>query len=48
MLAHTDATLLAALGEKQVVTLAARGAALDSSAAVAYVRDQAEALLETG
>jgi hypothetical protein len=47
MLAGTDAALLATFGENHVATLAARGAALDSSEAIAYLRTQADTLLDT-
>jgi predicted ATPase/class 3 adenylate cyclase/DNA-binding winged helix-turn-helix (wHTH) protein len=43
--AATQAALLEALGEQQVATLAARGAALDVSEAVAYLRAEAERAL---
>ena len=47
MLAATDAALLEALGEQQVATLAARGAALDLTDAVAYLRVEADRALAT-
>ena len=46
MLAATDAALLAALGEQQAAALAARGAALEYADAVAYLRAQAESVLQ--
>ena len=45
MLAATDAALLEALGEQQVATLAARGAALDITDAVAYLHAEADRAL---
>ena len=45
MLAATDVALLEALGEQQVATLAARGAALDITDAVAYLRAEADRAL---
>jgi tetratricopeptide (TPR) repeat protein len=45
MLAATDTALLEILGEQQVVTLAARGAALDITDAVAYLRTEADRAL---
>ena len=42
MLAATDAALLESLGEQQVATLAARGAALETTDAVAYLRAEAD------
>ena len=41
MLAATEVALLEALGEQQVATLAARGAALDMADAVTYLRAEA-------
>jgi len=41
MLAATEVALLEALGEQQVATLAARGAALDNADAVTYLRAEA-------
>lgn len=49
MLAAADAALIEALGEPQVATLAARGAAMDASDAVAYLRrevDRVEAAID--
>ena len=45
MVAATDATLLEALGERQVATLAAQGAALELVDAVAYLRAEADRAL---
>jgi hypothetical protein len=45
MLAATNATLLETLGDQQVATLAARGAALEIADAVAYLRAQADPAL---
>ena len=45
MLAATDVALLEALGEQQVATLAARGAALDITDAVAYLHAEADRAL---
>ena len=45
MLAATDATLREALGEQQVATLTARGAALDITDAVAYLHAEADRAL---
>jgi hypothetical protein len=41
MLAATEVALLEDLGEQQVATLAARGAALDMADAVTYLRAEA-------
>jgi predicted ATPase/class 3 adenylate cyclase len=46
LLAATDAALLEALGEQQASALAARGAALEYADAVAYLRAQAESVLQ--
>ena len=46
MLAATDAALLEALGEQQVATLAAQGAALDITDAVAYLHAEADRALD--
>jgi hypothetical protein len=48
MLAATDAALLEALGEQPAAALAARGAALEYADAVAYLRAQAESVLQQG
>ena len=45
MMAATDAELLAALGEERLATLRARGAALEITDAVAYLRAEAEPVL---
>jgi hypothetical protein len=45
MFAATDAALVEALGEQHVATLAARGAALDITEAVAYLRAEADRVL---
>ena len=45
MLAATDVALLEALGEQQVATLAARGAALDIADAVTYLHAEADRAL---
>jgi predicted ATPase/DNA-binding SARP family transcriptional activator len=45
MLAATDTALVEALGEQQVATLAARGATLDITDAVAYLRTEANRAL---
>jgi predicted ATPase/DNA-binding SARP family transcriptional activator len=45
--AATDAALFHALGERQVATLAARGAALETRDAVAYLRAEADRALTT-
>ena len=45
LLAATDAALLETLGEQQVATLAARGAALDITDAVAYLHAEADRAL---
>ncbi len=45
MLAETDAALLEALGEQQVTTLTARGAALDMTDAVAYLHTETDRAL---
>jgi tetratricopeptide (TPR) repeat protein len=45
MLEATDVALLEALGEQQLATLTARGAALDNDDAVTYLRAQADAAL---
>jgi tetratricopeptide (TPR) repeat protein len=45
MFAATDAALLETLGEQQVATLAKRGAALDITDAVAYLRAEADRAL---
>ena len=45
LLAATDAALLEALGEQQVATLTAHGAALDLTDAVAYLRAEADRAL---
>jgi predicted ATPase/DNA-binding SARP family transcriptional activator len=45
LLAATDAILLETLGEQQVATLAARGAALDMADAVAYLHAEADRAL---
>jgi tetratricopeptide (TPR) repeat protein len=47
MLAATDVTLREALGEQQVATLAAQGAALDLAGAVAYLHAEADRTLAT-
>ena len=47
MLATSDAVLVETLGAERVAILAARGAALDATEAVAYLRAQAAPLLET-
>jgi predicted ATPase/class 3 adenylate cyclase len=46
MLEATDSALLEALGEQQAAVLAARGAALEYADAVAYLRAQAESVLQ--
>ena len=45
MLAATDAALLETLGEQHLATLAERGAALEITDAVAYLRAEADRAL---
>ena len=47
MLASTDAALINALGEQHALTLAARGAGLETTAVVAYLRTAADQPLPT-
>ena len=45
MLAAADAALRETLGEEQVATLAARGAAMEITTTVAYLRAEADRVL---
>ena len=44
LVAATDQVVVAALGEQQAATLAARGAALEYADAVTYLRAQVESI----